>query len=182
MRRSADRVRDGRRGIGPDSPTPPLPRKGGGSRGGRERGFSLLEVVVALAVLGLVLAALADALRAGLLGGSKAATVETMLALAEAKIAEVGVTEPLKEGRSSGAATAGGSGEPVRWQVDVTRSDTGLSGDIGGSGSIGADTDAGLPRPFRVAVTVSWDQGGVTRSLALETIRLAPPERRDLLQ
>ncbi|HEY0524889.1 MAG TPA: prepilin-type N-terminal cleavage/methylation domain-containing protein [Stellaceae bacterium] len=146
----------------------------------RERGFSLLEVVVALAVLGLVLAALADALRAGLLGGSKAASVETMLALAEAKIAAVGVTEPLTDGRSGGTANNGG--DRVRWQIDVARTDAGLSGAFGDTGSIGADTDAGLPQPFRVAVTVSWDQGGTTRSLSLETIRLAPPERRDALQ
>jgi hypothetical protein len=36
------------------------------------------------------------------------------------------------------------------------------------------DSGAGVPRAYRVKVTVTSEQGGALRSLALETIRLRP--------
>ena len=47
-----------------------------------QRGFSLLEVVVALAILGLLLVTLADSVRGGLLSGAKAASVVMMFVTA----------------------------------------------------------------------------------------------------
>ena len=127
-----------------------------------ERGFSLLEVVVALAILGLVLAVLADSVRGGLLGGAKAAAVELLLAEAESRIAMAGSAElPLEPG------TRQGNDGDLHWRVEIEEfRDPALD----------LETD-GLPRAFRVKVTVTGDQGGVPRSLAFETVRLGRGEK-----
>jgi general secretion pathway protein I len=129
---------------------------------GSERGFSLLEVVVALAILGLVLAVLADSVRGGLLGGAKAAAVEVLLAEAESRIASIGTVEPLEPG------TRQGNDGDLHWRLEIREfRDAKLDLD-----------DSGLPRAYRVKVTVTSEQGGAARSLALETVRLRLGEEK----
>lgn len=127
-----------------------------------EAGFSLIEVVVALALLGLILAVLSDSLRTGLGSAARAAAIEPPLAIAEAKLAAVGVTEPLVAGRTNGRDARG-----IGWQMSIEefRDDDfdGPSGDA-----------PGVPKLYRVVVTVSWSQGGAARSLSLDSLRLAP--------
>jgi prepilin-type N-terminal cleavage/methylation domain-containing protein len=128
----------------------------------RTAGFSLIEVVVALALLGLVLAVLTDSLRTGLSSAARAAAIQPPLAVAEAKLAAVGVTEPLIAGRTSGRDARG-----LAWQLSVE--------DFHDDGFDGPSSDApGVPKLFRVVVTVSWSQGGRPRSLSLDSLRLAP--------
>jgi len=130
-------------------------------RGGAA-GFSLLEVVVALALLGLILAVLGDSLRTGLSSAARAAAIQPPLAVAEAKLAAVGVSEPLVAGRSRGEDARG-----IAWQLVVEdyRDDDfdGPSGDA-----------PGVPRLYRVRVTVSWMQRDGPHSLSLDSLRLAP--------
>jgi general secretion pathway protein I len=130
-----------------------------GERRFRQRGFSLLEVVVALAILGLLLVTLADSVRGGLLGGAKAASVEMLLAEAESRLALVGTAElPLEPG------TRQGSDGDLRWRLDVEEiRDPAPDFD-----------DAGAPGAYRVRMTVTAAPGGVPRSLALDTVRLRP--------
>jgi len=129
-------------------------------RRARAAGFSLLEVVVALALLGLILAVLGDSLRTGLGSAARAAAIEPPLAVAEAKLAAVGVTEPLIAGTTSGADARG-----IAWRLEV---DAFHDDDFDGPSS-----DApGVPKLFRVRVTVTWNQGGAARSLSLESLRL----------
>ena len=128
----------------------------------REAGFSLIEVVVALALLGLILAVLSDSLRTGLSSAARAAAIQPPLAVAEAKLAAVGVTEPLVTGRTSGQDARG-----MVWQLSI---DEFRDDDFDGPSS-----DApGVPKLYRVRVTVSWSQGGTARSLSLDSLRLAP--------
>jgi len=124
-----------------------------------EAGFTLIEVVVALALLGLVLALLAGSLRNGLVGASRAAAITPPLAVAEAKLAAIGVTEPLIAGDTSGEDASG-----VRWRVSVA--------DYDDEGSAASEAP-GVPRLYRVTVTATWTQGGAPRSLSLDTLRLA---------
>jgi len=131
-----------------------------GARSG-EAGFSLIEVVVALALLGLILGVLSDSLRTGLGSAARAAAIEPPLAVAEAKLAAVGVTEPLVAGRSAGVDARG-----IGWQLSI---DPFHDDDFDGPSS-----DApGVPQLYRVRVTVTWSQGGAPRSLSLDSLRLA---------
>ena len=130
-----------------------------------EAGFSLIEVVVALALLGMALAVLTDSVRTGLATASRSAAIEPPLAVAEAKLAAVGVTAPLVTGSTSGAETSG-----IRWRVAVDDyNDDGFDGPSG-------DT-SGVPKLYRVRVTVTWLQGGTPRSLDLDSLRLAMPRQ-----
>jgi general secretion pathway protein I len=131
-----------------------------------ERGFSLIEVVVALALLGIVLGVLSDSLRTGLSSASRAAAIEPPLAVAQAKLAAVGVTEPLAAGGTKGEDARG-----IQWQVSVDEyTDDAIDA---------PPSDApGVPKLYRVRVTVTWQQGGAPRSLSLASLRLGPASAR----
>ena len=132
---------------------------------GRDRrdsaGFSLVEVLVALIITGLALAAAAGVFRTGLLGHEAAAGTDAALALAEEKIAAAGVTEPLHPGRSAGLF-----GNRFQWQVSIEPYQDKAS----------AGFDQPLPdlQLYRVAVTVAWRDGHRQRQMALDTLRLGP--------
>ena len=116
---------------------------------------------MALALLGLILAVLGDSLRTGLGSAARAAALQPPLAVAEAKLAAVGVTEPLTGGRTHGEDARG-----IAWELDVEdyRDD-----DVDGPAS-----DApGVPKLYRVRVTVTWQERSGPHSLSLDTLRLA---------
>ncbi|MBI3514398.1 MAG: hypothetical protein HY060_10095 [Proteobacteria bacterium] len=121
--------------------------------------------MVALALLGLALAVLTDSVRTGLASASRSAALEPPLAVAEAKLAAVGITEPLSLGTITGEEKSG-----MRWRVAVED----FHDDSFDSPS--GDTP-GVPRLYRVRVTVSWLQGGASRSLSLDSLRLETPHR-----
>lgn len=121
------------------------------------RGFSLVEVVVALALLSLVLAVLAEAIRGGLLADAKGAATKRLLVAAETRLALVGVETPLEAGTREGGE--GG----IRWRVAVENIRDSLDAPE-------AEGGANVPAAYRVRVTVTSDE----RSLSLETIRLKP--------
>jgi len=131
----------------------------------REAGFTLIEVVVALALLGLVLAVLTGSIGTGLASASRAAAIAPPLALAEAKLAAVGVTTPLESGNTSGVEPSG-----IAWRVSVEEyRDDGFDGPSGDA--------PGVPKLYRVRVTATWRQGGAPRSLSLDSLRLAGPRQ-----
>lgn len=125
------------------------------TRRARERGFTLLEVLVAFAILAFTLAAsygvFSDASRSVAAGERYG----TALALAENRLAEVDAASPdaIWDG-------AGEYGEIYRWQVE-TRA---LPDSVAESVRL---------MPVIVSVSVTWPDGG---PVVLETIRLK--ERR----
>jgi prepilin-type N-terminal cleavage/methylation domain-containing protein len=125
-----------------------------------EAGFTLIEVVVALALLGLVLAVLSDGLRTGLSSASRAAAIEPPLAVAQAKLAAVGVTEPLTTGTSKGEDARG-----ITWQMSVDEYDDEAP-------DAPASDAPGVPKLYRIKVTVTWLQGGTPRSISLASLRV----------
>ena len=117
------------------------------------RGFTLIEVLVAFALVALILGA-ALRLVSGGLNDSDAAERHTLAVLvAESRIAELGATAPLEPGVSEGIADDG-----YRWRREIRRLD-------------GEDDD---PLPlYSVTVDVVWDDGPGVR---LATLRPAPTD------
>lgn len=72
-----------------------------------ERGFTLIEVIVALAVVALTLVALYEAIAGGIAGERMAAERTRVLALARSDLEKLGLEEPLKIGRHEKPFTDG---------------------------------------------------------------------------
>lgn len=121
----------------------------------RAAGFSLVEVLFALAIAGLMLGATAAVFRNGLLGHENAGAAAAAMALAEQELAAAGVTAALKPGASEGAFGR------FRWRLTVADY---------------ADPEAPPPtlRLYRVAAKVEWSDGRRQRQLSLATLRLGP--------
>jgi len=118
-------------------------------------GFSLIEVLFALAVVGLALGATAALFGNFGLGHRTADDADHALALAEDTLAEAGLSAPLAPG-----ARAGRAGR-FSWQLAVAPFDD-------------ADTPKNL-RLYRLEARISWREGFSERRLALSTLRLAAP-------
>ncbi len=121
----------------------------------REAAFTLLEVVVALAILGLVFA-LAMELLANGVRSAKASEEYTQAALlARQKMAEVAVTSALE-----GSADAGDFGGGFRWTSEVQ--------------PLPQEEEEGLPaRLYQVHLRVTWHGRRREKSLDLYTLRMA---------
>ncbi len=129
-------------------------------------GFTLLEVLIAFAVMALTLIAAYQLLGTGLRGSARAERVTLALLAAESKLAEIGVSAPLRAGRSGGALGGG-----YRWRAEVRR-----------RREPAAEASSAAASPvaaYEVSVTVSWG-GRAAESVRLETLRLAAtPRGRD---
>lgn len=135
------------------------PRRG--SRGGAAAaGFTLIEVLLALAIVGLALGALAGVFSNGLLGHQTASDAEAALSVAEEQLALAAAT--LQPG-----TTRGNFAGRFAWQATVSR--------YRDDGDKDADIPTTLPQLYRVAVSVSWRDGYRSRQVALQTLRLGAP-------
>ncbi len=130
-------------------------------RAGAAAGFSLIEVLAALVVAGLALAAAAGTLGTGLRGHATAADVDAALAFAEDLLATTGIADELRPG-GSGGSFAG----RFAWHRDISLYTDPAEGRL-------PERDSGL-RLYRIAVTVAWEDGTARRRIALSTLRLAP--------
>lgn len=127
------------------------------------RGFTLLEVLVALAIAGMALAALFAAGSSGLFATDAAARTEEALERAQSHLAAVGQDVALLPGNS-----AGDDGGGYRWHLSVRplasrRTST-------GNGIFGSAATTTL---YDVEVAISWREGGRERRVALRTLRLS---------
>jgi general secretion pathway protein I len=127
------------------------------SGSGRIAGFTLIEALVALALVGLALGAVAGVFGNGLRGHETAADAETALALAEERLA-LAASSP-----HPGAGSGNFAGR-FAWQTVVAPYDDGAAGKL---------ADAG-PQLYRIAVSVAWRDGHRSREVALSTLRLRP--------
>ncbi|NKN32658.1 prepilin-type N-terminal cleavage/methylation domain-containing protein [Marichromatium bheemlicum] len=124
----------------------------------RERGFSLLEAVVAFAILALALGVLLEIFSRASLASQRAAMLARASALAESRLALVdGGAVDLVPGEIEGGEAGG-----MRWSLAVIPlARAGLA--------------AGDPQPYRVEARVRWDEAGRERRLVLPTQRLGAP-------
>jgi general secretion pathway protein I len=129
----------------------------------RSAGFTLIEVLVALAIVGLAVAAIAGVFGNGITGQEVASDAHTALALAEEQLALAGDKAALRPGTEKGTFA-----ERFAWQTTVS-----IFAD-------GKDTKTtiqpdGAPLLYRVTVDVDWRSGRHSQKLTLSTLRLGTP-------
>lgn len=126
-------------------------------------GFSLVEVLVALAVASLAMGSFANVLSQGWSSVRASSRHLEALALAQEQLAAAGVVTPLAEGRFQGRADDG-----LKWETE-TRA-------VAEAGDLAHRT----VRAYWVTATVSWPASSLAgvRSLALSTLKLSGEARR----
>lgn len=128
---------------------------------GREAGFSLIEVLVSLAVTGIALGAAFFMFGAALRSNVQAERTTIATLIAESKLAEAGIAAPLQLGRATGR-----TGDGYAWATEVRA-----------YRPPGDDDVAQLPvRAFEVLVTVAWGDDG-RNAVSFRTVRLRPRTR-----
>ena len=119
-------------------------------------GFTLVEVLVGLAVAAVFLPVLFGIFQSGLRGAGQVAGSDMAILLAESKLATVGVESAIEEGRRSGRFANGFSWEvfvrPFRPDPDRTQGD--------------------VYRLWEVTIVVRHDDRPDARSVSLTTLRL----------
>lgn len=125
-----------------------------------DRGFTLLEVLVALAILGVSLGVLLGTFSAGLERTRQAEDRQRASALLQSLLAGAGTESPLVEGETGGTTPDG-----WRWRLRVVPY---------GSAE---DLEAWPVAAREVTAEVVWPGIAGERSLAFTTLRLAPKER-----
>ena len=128
------------------------------SRARDSRGFTLIEIVVALLVLSIASAVLLEGFSVGFRNARTADDFAQAVLIAQSKLAPAGVAEPLSAGVRSGEEF-----EKYAWTVRVDPVEVALD-----EGATPSEL-----RPFLVAVDVVWSDGGTERTVSLSTLRLA---------
>ncbi len=132
----------------------------------RRRGFTLLEVLVAFAVLAVALGVAFEIFATGLRGARSADALTRAVLIAESRLAGVGIETELTPGTSEGETDDG-----TRWRVEIREQPPDAQVD----GDDRIETPS-LPVLLDIIVTVSWRGGRGTQSFALRSSRLAPGE------
>ena len=119
----------------------------------RRAGFTLVEIIVALAILALSLNAILPAISDALWRTGEAEAQAEAASLARSLLAQAGGAVPLHNGAAAGQFDNG-----FRWRLQVTP--------YGGS-------DQTMPvRAYKLVAEVSWDDARAERFIALTTLRL----------
>lgn len=126
----------------------------------RQQGFTILEVLVAFMVAALLLTTIMSGFASGMTGLFRADRYSVAALVAQARLAEVGVTQALQAGSYQGQDAA----DPdYRWRVEVAPLDWDYAGRF-------AETGGTL---YRVRVSVFWRGGGRDNVFALTSLRTA---------
>jgi general secretion pathway protein I len=125
-----------------------------------ERGFTLVELLVALAILGVALGVLFTAISASLDRTRESRNEMIATSLVQSLLARAGTERTLASGTTSGTYTNG-----FRWRLRVR--------------PYGDDDDrkAWSADAYVVEASVSWQHGAVTHLRRLTTLRIVPPEK-----
>ncbi|MFO7641154.1 MAG: prepilin-type N-terminal cleavage/methylation domain-containing protein [Candidatus Competibacteraceae bacterium] len=130
------------------------------SRRVHQHGFSLLEVLVAFAILSVSLGAILQVFATGLRNAGMADDYTRATLYAESILAAIGREAPPGAGVRDGPID-----DQFSWRSTVSEHTDGLP-----------DPERTQMRAYRISVEVSWPGLARTRSVMLETLRLAPLE------
>jgi general secretion pathway protein I len=127
----------------------------------RNRGFTLIEIVVALAILGVGLIVIIELFSGGLRLGRISEEYTQAVGLARMKLEEISLAEQLREGSEKGEFN-----KDFRWQVGVKKVDLLL-------------VEKGLEfKPpvefYQIKVNITWKSGYKERSTEIEFYRTIP--------
>jgi general secretion pathway protein I len=128
----------------------------------KNRGLSLLEVLVAFSILAVTVAVILRVFATGLRGAAGAESYSEAIFQAETLLAKTGVEVPLTPGEQQ-SDTSG----RYRWRRIIRPYAL-------------PDLPAEIPLPvsaFEVIVEIYWEEGGRRRSVALSSLRLNPKKR-----
>jgi general secretion pathway protein I len=144
-------------------------KPGAGPR--RQRGFSLIEVLVAFAILAVSLGVLLQIFSRASLTTAASVQYSRAASLASARLDAVGTAIPLEPGTVSGEPEDG-----LAWELAMVP----IEGGEAGFAEIGLVMESGLgfippAIPYRVVASVLWRDGDRVRRLTLATLRLGAP-------
>ncbi|GAB2502679.1 type II secretion system protein XpsI [Lysobacter humi (ex Lee et al. 2017)] len=128
----------------------------------RERGYTLLEVVIAFGVLALALTLLLGILTHSSRQVRWSTDAGRAALIAQSLLDSVDMAGALQPGTTEGDL----EGEPYRWQLEVR--------DWRDPTAAGQPVEPSAPRLMHVRLTMSWDDGGPRERLVLESLRLVP--------
>lgn len=130
-----------------------------------EKGFSLIETLVALALLGLVSGAVYSSYTASMLGSEESARTALATRFAKSKLEEISVIGLLDTSKHQGTTSDG-----FRWRVEVNPIEDQDSSVAGAEQQTRGRRTAA--QAALVTVTVSWQGRHADRSVELTTVRL----------
>ena len=125
-----------------------------------QRGFSLLEVLVAFAILSISLGVILQVFATGLRNAGMADDYTRATLYAESILAAIG-----REAPPSAGVREGPINDQFSWRSTVSEYAEGMP-----------DPERTQVRAFRVSIEVFWPGLARTRSVMLETLRLVPLE------
>lgn len=136
-----------------------------------ERGFTLIEVLVAFAIAALSVAVLVRAVSTGMLAAHTARNYEEAVVRARSHLAALGRDATLVVGDRSGD-----DGEGFRWRLSVRPLAAGALPQKAGSPQFGPNRSLTL---FAVDVGIAWTGLGGTREIVLHSLRLGNAQARN---
>jgi|SRR5580658_432568 general secretion pathway protein I len=134
-----------------------------------ERGFTLLEVVIAFAIAALALGIMFKAAIGGMLVVNTAGRYEEAVSRAKSHLAAVGRDFPL-----TGSVTEGDDGGGFHWRIRTIQVAT--VNPVENSPTGFAQASFRKPTLYSVEVGISWTESGRTREVLLQTQRIGAPD------
>lgn len=141
----------------------------------QQTGFSLLEILVAFAILALSLGVLLNIFSSGLRSAMLAEEYQEALAIAESQLAKVGVETEVEAANASGVEL-----DKYTWNVSVSPLKMQFAQAQGAAAQTPPPPVNGFQPPpgqglvpFSVQVSVTWQEGADNRELVLNSVRLS---------